>query len=75
MPKTLSRPDEKNVADDAPSTTPESVLRERFGLPGFRPGQRQVIDCLLERGGALAVFPTGGGSRSATSFPRSSSTG
>ncbi len=41
--------------------TPESVLLDRFGLPGFRPGQRQVIDAVLERGAALAVFPTGGG--------------
>ena len=39
----------------------ESTLRERFGLPGFRPGQREVISALLERGAALAVFPTGGG--------------
>ncbi|MDP9349889.1 MAG: RecQ family ATP-dependent DNA helicase, partial [Gemmatimonadota bacterium] len=39
----------------------ESTLRERFGLPGFRPGQREVMAALLERGAALAVFPTGGG--------------
>ncbi|HWK89390.1 MAG TPA: ATP-dependent DNA helicase RecQ, partial [Longimicrobium sp.] len=39
----------------------EQVLRERFGLPGFRPGQREVIGHLLEHGGVLAVFPTGGG--------------
>ena len=40
---------------------PQAVLRERFGLREFRPGQREVIDCLLGGGGALAVFPTGGG--------------
>ena len=47
----------------APSAapTPETLLRERFGLPVVRPGQRQVIGALLERGAALAVFPTGGG--------------
>jgi ATP-dependent DNA helicase RecQ len=45
----------------APTALPEDVLRDRFGLPAFRPGQREVIDHLLERGGALAVFPTGGG--------------
>jgi ATP-dependent DNA helicase RecQ len=39
----------------------EEILRERFGLPGFRPGQRQVIEALFDQGGALAVFPTGGG--------------
>ncbi len=38
------------------------LLRERFGLTGFRPGQREVIDALLGPGAAaLAVFPTGGG--------------
>jgi ATP-dependent DNA helicase RecQ len=40
---------------------PERLLRERFGLAEFRPGQRQVIDALLSQGSALAVFPTGGG--------------
>ncbi|WP_414676462.1 RecQ family ATP-dependent DNA helicase [Longimicrobium sp.] len=38
-----------------------ALLRERFGLPGFRPGQERVIRAILERGAALAVFPTGGG--------------
>jgi ATP-dependent DNA helicase RecQ len=37
------------------------VLHQRFGLKEFRPGQERVIRALLERGGALAVFPTGGG--------------
>jgi ATP-dependent DNA helicase RecQ len=37
------------------------VLRERFGLGAFRPGQERVIRAILERGAALAVFPTGGG--------------
>ena len=52
-----------NDVADATETLPEpeAVLRERFGLEGFRPGQRQVIDCLLAGRGALAVFPTGGG--------------
>ncbi len=46
----------------APRAHPaEAVLRERFGLESFRPGQLRVIDALLERGGALAVFPTGSG--------------
>jgi ATP-dependent DNA helicase RecQ len=38
-----------------------TVLRERFRLAGFRPGQERVIRALLEHGAALAVFPTGGG--------------
>ena len=40
---------------------PEQLLRARFGLEGFRPGQREVIQALFNRGAALAVFPTGGG--------------
>jgi ATP-dependent DNA helicase RecQ len=39
----------------------DDLLRTRFGLTSFRPGQREVIDALVERGGALAVFPTGAG--------------
>ncbi|HEX6749752.1 MAG TPA: ATP-dependent DNA helicase RecQ [Longimicrobium sp.] len=38
-----------------------AVLRERFGLGAFRPGQERVIRAILEHGAALAVFPTGGG--------------
>jgi ATP-dependent DNA helicase RecQ len=41
--------------------TPLTVLRERFGLEAFRPGQERVITTLLEGRPALAVFPTGGG--------------
>ena len=37
------------------------VLRERFQLEDFRPGQAQVIETLLAGRSALAVFPTGGG--------------
>jgi ATP-dependent DNA helicase RecQ len=38
------------------------VLKERFGLDTFRPGQREVLTKLLPaQGSALAVFPTGGG--------------
>ena len=40
---------------------PEAILRTRFGLHAFRPGQREVINALLIQGAALAVFPTGGG--------------
>src|SRR5690349_18829222 len=38
-----------------------SLLNERFGHDDFRPGQREVIEALIARGRALAVFPTGGG--------------
>ncbi|MDB4948910.1 MAG: helicase [Gemmatimonadetes bacterium] len=39
----------------------ESVLRDRFRIEGFRPGQRRVMEAVLDQGAALAVFPTGGG--------------
>src|SRR5690606_18959734 len=43
------------------STSPLSVLHERFGFTGFRPGQEEVITQLLAGRSALAVFPTGSG--------------
>jgi ATP-dependent DNA helicase RecQ len=58
MPLTQSR-DVTDASTLAPD--PQAVLLERFGLREFRDGQRQVIDCLLGGGSALAVFPTGGG--------------
>ncbi|MEB3223824.1 MAG: ATP-dependent DNA helicase RecQ [Candidatus Sericytochromatia bacterium] len=39
----------------------EACLRERFGLSGFREGQREVIDALLAGRSTLAVMPTGRG--------------
>jgi ATP-dependent DNA helicase RecQ len=39
----------------------EAVLRDVFGYPTFRPGQREVIRAVLERRDTLAVMPTGGG--------------
>ena len=42
---------------------PSPVIEQlsRFGLKALRPGQKEVIDILLEGRSALAVFPTGGG--------------
>ncbi|HEU4884411.1 MAG TPA: ATP-dependent DNA helicase RecQ [Longimicrobium sp.] len=58
MPLTQSR----DVTDaSAVAPDPQTVLLQQFGLREFRDGQREVIDCLLGGGGALAVFPTGGG--------------
>src|SRR4051812_15932375 len=37
------------------------LLQQYFGFSEFRPGQREVIEELLEGRSALAVFPTGGG--------------
>ncbi len=53
----------------SPSTSPSpapdplmAVLRDSFGLEGFRPWQREAIDALLEGSGrVLVVAPTGGG--------------
>src|SRR5262245_18189741 len=40
----------------------DEVLRTRFSLPAFRPGQREAIDGLLgDPGRVLLVAPTGGG--------------
>jgi ATP-dependent DNA helicase RecQ len=39
----------------------DGVLRERFRIASFRPGQRRVMEAVLDQGAALAVFPTGGG--------------
>jgi len=43
------------------SAAPTEVLRTRFGLDVFRPGQLEVIEALRTHSAALAVFPTGGG--------------
>jgi ATP-dependent DNA helicase RecQ len=37
------------------------ALRRHFGWQGFRPGQRQVVEALLEGRDCLAVLPTGAG--------------
>jgi ATP-dependent DNA helicase RecQ len=37
------------------------LLQQHFGFSEFRPGQREVIENLLDGGRALAIFPTGGG--------------
>ncbi len=39
----------------------EQILRERFGLQRFRPGQREVIETVLDHRDVLCVMPTGGG--------------
>ncbi|MEB3177070.1 MAG: ATP-dependent DNA helicase RecQ [Synechococcus sp.] len=51
------------------STTPPPVeadlllttLQQGFGYSGFRPGQREVVEALLEGRDCLAVLPTGAG--------------
>ena len=46
---------------DAVLGDPKQVLRDRFGLDGFREGQHAVIERLLAGKSVAAVFPTGGG--------------
>jgi ATP-dependent DNA helicase RecQ len=59
-----------------PTMSPEedldAILRERFGLPGFRPWQREAVDAILHGSGrVLVVAPTGGGKSLTYQFPAS----
>jgi len=40
---------------------PETLLRSVFGFPGFRPGQAEIVDAVMEGRNTLAIMPTGGG--------------
>lgn len=39
----------------------DDTLRQVFGLHGFRPFQREIIEHLIEGGDAFVLMPTGGG--------------
>src|SRR5205823_1288588 len=39
----------------------DNALRERFGFPGFRPGQREACAAALADRDVLVVMPTGSG--------------
>lgn len=39
----------------------QQTLQQVFGYPDFRPGQRPVIEALMEGRSAAAIFPTGSG--------------
>ena len=41
--------------------TPEQALKEVFGYPSFRPGQREVIEAVLAGRDCVGVMPTGAG--------------
>ncbi|MDP3542358.1 MAG: RecQ family ATP-dependent DNA helicase, partial [Elusimicrobiota bacterium] len=41
--------------------TPEQVLKDVFGYPSFRPGQRDIIDAVLAGRDCVGVMPTGAG--------------
>src|SRR5687768_16761115 len=39
----------------------DETLQEQFGIPEFRPGQRELIEAILSGRDALAIMPTGSG--------------
>ena len=45
----------------APMKTAEDILKEYWGHAGFRPMQKDIIDCALKGRDVLALMPTGGG--------------
>ena len=49
------------TAADARSTPSPDELLARFGLTGFRPGQREAVEAALAGRDSLVVMPTGGG--------------
>jgi ATP-dependent DNA helicase RecQ len=56
----------------APALTSErvlDVLRDRFGLQGFRPGQEEAIRAVLDGRDTLMVMPTGAGKSLAYQLP------
>ena len=42
-------------------TEPKTLLRDIFGFDEFRPGQREIIDAVVQGKNVLAIMPTGGG--------------
>ena len=48
-------------APDASSDPLEQALLSYFGWPSFRPGQRPVVEAMLQGRDCLAVLPTGAG--------------
>lgn len=50
-----------SVAPLHPANDPEAILQRHFGYPGFREGQRELVDAVLAGRDALGILPTGGG--------------
>jgi ATP-dependent DNA helicase RecQ len=49
------------VPPTPPRSDPRTVLRETFGFSDFRPGQREIIDVVLDGRDCIGVMPTGAG--------------
>lgn len=49
----------------------DAVLRRTFGYPGFRPGQKELIEAILRGRDALGILPTGGGKSVCFQLPAS----
>jgi ATP-dependent DNA helicase RecQ len=47
----------------------EALLHRHFGYEAFRPGQRQIIESILNGTDTLAILPTGGGKSVCYQFP------
>lgn len=45
--------------DDRPD--PRALLERHLGYPDFRPGQRPLIDAVVQKRDAVGILPTGGG--------------
>tara|TARA_R110002110_G_scaffold260260_1_gene475893 strand:- start:77051 stop:78841 length:1791 start_codon:yes stop_codon:yes gene_type:complete len=43
------------------AAAPEQLLESVFGFPAFRPGQKEIVDRLLDGTHTLSVMPTGAG--------------
>ncbi len=57
-------PERGGTADAAVHPAPmdlSTLLHDRFGFPGFRPGQEEVVQHVVAGGDALVVMPTGAG--------------
>lgn len=47
----------------------DEILKQKFNLPTFRSGQREIISSLIQGKDLLAVLPTGGGKSLCYQFP------
>lgn len=51
----------KPEPETRPNPAARAVLRDKFGFPGFRPGQEELVGSVLSGRDTLGVLPTGGG--------------